>query len=245
VSLLTSIADALSLWHDHAVVWIPPARAALLAAAATTLVIIVLVGGSVSFLAVSSARDTKPLLEESSSSSLSKKNVVNDDYDDQKKKNNNKDDALLRVSGRRYVRAMALCTGVFLLQSILSVPVALLASESSSMAWEERLFNLSGVPSLFATTGLLWVMRLRVLETMETILAPTTTHDQEDDDHKKGRPSDDTAERRQPFRQLFEAQTSFYSNVSSILFGEVTFKIFFVLWSAIKTTLFIETTKVV
>jgi transcriptional regulator GlxA family with amidase domain len=77
----------------------------------------------VSFL-VASARDTKLLLLEEPSSS---KTTVDDD---QKK---NKD--ALRASGLRYVHVMALCTGVFLLQSIMSVPVALMAE---SMAWEER-----------------------------------------------------------------------------------------------------------
>jgi hypothetical protein len=66
-------------------------------------------------------------------------------------------------------------------------------------------------------------MRSRVLE---TILSLTTGED------KKGHLKD---KEQQPFRKLFEAQTSFYSTVSSILSGEVTFKIFFVLWSAIKT----------
>jgi hypothetical protein len=61
---------------------------------------------------------------------------------------------------------------------------------AESMAWEERVFNLSGVPTLFAKTGLLWVMRSRVLE---TTLAHLTTADdeEEEEDNKKGHLPDD------------------------------------------------------
>jgi hypothetical protein len=112
--------------------------------------------------------------------------------------------AAARQMGLVTSRNMALCTGALLVRASI-IPL----SAFYQTTWRDRTRQILGLPSLVVTGALLWQLRKSFL----TALLGATSLDLKPEVKKK----------------LFEAQTSFYSNVAATFKSEAIFKLGFFL----------------